>query len=340
MKALRYDGPWEMSLIEMPRPVPGPGEVLLRSEAVGICGSDVHGFTGESGRRKPGMVMGHEVVGRVAELGEGVESVDVGDLVVVFNIVSCGKCPYCEAKQEQLCPTKKVIGVNAGQWGAMAEYFAFPAAGLFKLAEGVPPAVGLLAEPIGVGMHAISLMNPSPDQPIAIVGSGMIGIGLAIALKGLGIEKFFVLDLVPEKLEVTRRLGAETIQVGQQNARQIVDDATGGMGVTGAFEAVGGSDTVRAAYDLCAPGATLVIIGNLGQEFTLPLQGVTSNETVIRGSYGFSKKDFGDAVALINSKKIPLEHLITNSCSLEETPDALTKLAKGELQEIKMVIHP
>ena len=340
MKALRYDGPWEMSLIDLPEPKAGPGEVLLRSEAVGICGSDVHGFTGESGRRKPGMVMGHEVVGRVAELGEGVDNVAVGDLVVVYNIVSCGECIYCHQKQEQLCPTKKVIGVNAGQWGAMAEYFAFPATGVFKLAEGVQPAVGLLAEPIGVGMHAISLMSPTPDQTIAVVGSGMIGIGLAIALKGLGVKRFFVLDPIPEKLEIVRNFGAEVIQVGQQDPLQIIRDATDGMGVNGAFEAVGGADTVRTAYDLCAPGGTLVIIGNLGQEFTLPLQGVTSNETIIRGSYGFSRKDFSDAVDLINGKQIPLDHLITNSCSLEETPDALRQLAKGELQEIKMVIHP
>lgn len=340
MKALRYDGPWKMSLIDLPQPKPEPGQVLLRSEAVGICGSDIHGFTGESGRRQPGMVMGHEVVGRVAELGDGVDSVEVGDLVVVFNIVSCGECIYCDQEQEQLCPTKQVIGVNAGQWGAMAEYFAIPSRNVFKLAEGVQPAVGLLAEPIGVGMHAISLMKPAPDQVIAVVGSGMIGIGLAIALKGLGVKRFFVLDPLAEKLEVTRGLGAEVIQVGQQDALQIVRDATGGMGVNGAFEAVGDSETVRTAYDLCAPGGTVVIIGNLGQEFTLPLQGVTSNETVIRGSYGFSRNDFGAAVELINGKQIPLDHLITNSCSLEETPDALTKLARGELREIKMVIHP
>ena len=110
MKALRYDGPWKMSMIELPKPEPAPGEVLLKSEAVGICGSDVHGFTGESGRRRPGMVMGHEAVGRVEALGDGVDSLAVGDHVAVYNIVSCGTCPYCQEAREQLCPTKKMIG--------------------------------------------------------------------------------------------------------------------------------------------------------------------------------------------------------------------------------------
>ena len=339
MKALRYDGPWKMTLVDLPTPTPGPGEVLLKPEAIGICGSDVHGFTGESGRRKPGMVMGHEIAGRVVELGDGVDSVQPGDICSVFNFVTCGKCPHCLGGKEQVCPGKKMIGVNAGEWGAMAEFFTFPASGLFKLSEGVSPAVGLLAEPIAVGIHAIGHMNPDPDDVAAVVGAGMIGIGVATALKHRGVKNVFAIDPLPDKLDVVRKVGVETIQVGKQDPVEVIRDATDGKGADGAFEAVGASKTVRAAYDVCAPGGTLVIIGNLDQEFTLPLQGVTSNETIIRGSYAFNRNDFREAVELINGRQIALDHLITNSCTLEETPEAMTKLAKGELVEIKMVIQ-
>src|SRR5690606_2314036 len=163
---------------DLPMPKPAAGEVLLRSVAVGICGSDVHGFTGESGRRKPEMVMGHEAVGEVVACGEGSARFAVGDRVAVFNIDACGHCRFCAAGQEQLCPDKKILGVNAGQWGAMAEYFSFPEAGLFKLDPTLDPAIGLLTEPIAVGVHAIELMKPKSDDVVAIVGAGTIGIGL------------------------------------------------------------------------------------------------------------------------------------------------------------------
>ena len=340
MKALLYEEPWKMSLTDLPKPEPGPGEVLLRSVAVGICGSDVHGFTGESGRRKPGMVMGHEAVGQVAEIGPDVKNLQVGDWAAVYNIRACGSCRHCRAGQEQLCPDKKMLGVNAGQWGAMAEYFSFPESGLFKLDPSIDPAIGLLTEPIAVGIHGIERMQPKQEDVIVIVGGGTIGIGLAIALKARGIRKFFALDMVPEKLKLIESFGATPIDVRDQDALTIVREATGGNGADGVFEAVGAAATVRTAYDLCALGGTLVLIGNLAHEFTLPLQGVTSNETNIHGSYGFTRADFASAVELVSDRSIPLHQLITGSCTLDETPGVMTRMAKGELNAIKMVIRP
>jgi len=340
MKALLYEGPWQLRLAELPQPEPRESEVLLRSIAVGICGSDVHGFTGESGRRKPGMVMGHEAVGEVVALGPKVTRLRKGDRVAVYNIHACGKCRHCAAGQEQLCPDKKILGVNAGQWGAMAEYFAFPVSGLFPLNRDIDPAIGLLSEPIAVGVHAISLMQPRPDSVIAIVGAGTIGIGLAVALRARGVERFFALDKLPEKLALIAEFGATPINVEQQDANAVIRAATDGRGVDGVFEAVGVSATVRTAYDLCALGGTLVLIGNLAKEFTLPLQGVTSNETTIRGSYGFTKGDFASAVEMAGDPTIPLDRLISGSCSLAETPGIMTRMGRGELNPIKMVIRP
>ncbi|HUG11697.1 MAG TPA: alcohol dehydrogenase catalytic domain-containing protein [Opitutaceae bacterium] len=340
MKALVYHGPWQMSVEDLPQPQAGDGEVLLRSVAVGICGSDVHGFTGESGRRKPGMVMGHEAVGEVVSTGPGVARLRVGDRVAVYNIHACGRCVHCLAGQEQLCPEKRILGVNAGQWGAMAEYFAFPESGLFQLDRSLEPAIGLLTEPIAVGLHAINLMRPRPDDVVAIVGAGTIGIGLAVALRARCVKRLFALDKIPAKLALIAEFGAIPINVDSEDANAVVRAATDGRGADGVFEAVGAAATVRTAYDLTSLGGTLVLIGNLAKEFTLPLQGVTSNETTIRGSYGFTKSDFATAVGIVGDPSIPLGRLITGFCSLAETPDVMTRMGRGELNAIKMVIRP
>ncbi|MCF3649386.1 zinc-dependent alcohol dehydrogenase [Synoicihabitans lomoniglobus] len=340
MNVLIYDGPWRMRLTALPSPRPAADEVLLRALAVGICGSDVHGFTGESGRRQPGMVMGHEAVGEVVELGTGVDTLAVGDHVAVFNIVGCGHCHHCTAAQEQRCPDKRVLGVNAGQWGAMAEQFTFPASGLFKIAPSLDPAIGLLTEPIAVAEHAISHLSLRPDDVIAIVGAGTIGIGLAIALRAHGVKTCFALDRIPAKLDLIADFGATPINIEMENAHAVIRAATRGRGADGVIEAVGASATVRTAYDLCAPGGTVVLIGNLAREFTLPLQGVTSNETTIRGSYGFTRRDFAAAVDLVGDPLLPLDRLISGSCSLAETPDIMTRMGRGELNPIKMVIRP
>jgi len=340
MKALLYESPWQLTLTDFPQPEPRDGEVLLRSIAVGICGSDVHGFTGESGRRKPGMVMGHEAVGEVVALGPKFTRLQKGDRVAVYNILGCGKCRHCAAGQEHVCPDKKVLGVNAGRWGAMAEYFAFPESGLFPLAPRIDPAIGLLAEPIAVGVHAISLLQPRADSIVAIVGAGTIGIGLAIALRARGVRQFFALDKIPEKLALIAEFGATPINIDQEDASRVIRAATDGRGADGVFEAVGASATVRTAYELCALGGTLVLIGNLAKEFTLPLQGVTSNETTIRGSYGFTKTDFAAAVEIAGNSALPLGRLITGSCSLAETPGIMTRMGRGELNAIKLVIRP
>ncbi|MEX0775891.1 MAG: alcohol dehydrogenase catalytic domain-containing protein [Phycisphaeraceae bacterium] len=339
MEALQYHGPWQMTLVELPMPEPGEGEVLLRTLAVGICGSDVHGFTGESGRRQPGMVMGHEVVGEVAELGPGVSDVKVGQRAAVFNIVGCGRCHSCFAGQEQMCPARKVLGVSGGTWGAMAAFFTIPQRCLVPLPGDVAPAVGVLAEPIAVGLHAIRKARPQADDVTVIVGAGTIGIGLAIGLSAEGVREFMALDKIDAKLDLIRRFGARPINVAQEDARKVIDEATRGEGARCVFEAVGAAATVRDAFGLCGNGATLVLIGNIAKEFTLPLQGVTSNEITICGSYGFTRQDFIDAMKIVASGQLPLDILVSGTCRLQDAPDTMTRIARGELQPVKYVIE-
>ena len=340
MKILQFDGPWQLSIKDAPTPQVGPNELLVRPDAIGICGSDVHGFTGESGRRKPGMVMGHEVAGTVVEAGAKVTSFSLGDRVAVFPTLGCGVCRHCLAGMEHICPDKRILGVNAGQWGAMADFFICDQRQAFHLEPNVDPAIGLFAEPLAVALHAVNRMNPAPGAIVAVVGAGTIGLALGLVLSNLGCGEVFLIDKIEEKLVLARSFELKTIHPDRDNASQVIYEHTGRRRATGVFEAVGAAETVRAAYDLCDFGGTLVLVGNLAKEFTLPLQGVTSNEVTIRGSYGFTRAEFGKAVGLAARKEPLLRHFISGSCSLEETPDVMERLARGQLQALKMVIRP
>jgi threonine dehydrogenase-like Zn-dependent dehydrogenase len=278
-------------------------------------------------------------VGEVIEIGPGVSGFSVGDLTAVFNMISCKKCGFCRRGLVSLCPEKKVIGVNTGAWGAMAEYFIYPADCLFKVDAKTDPAIALLAEPIGIATHAVGLTHVNPDDTVAIIGTGTIGLALVILLKAMGIKHIYALARNARKLSLADEFGATVINTESQDAAKIIRDATGGLGADVVFEAVGAAATVRSAFDLCAPGATLVLIGNLAREATIPLQSVTTNEVTIRGSYGFTRNDFAKSLEWIRAGTAPLHRLITGSCTLEETPGVMTRLANGQLSATKMVIR-
>jgi L-iditol 2-dehydrogenase len=339
MKILQFNGPWQFSIEETSTPSFGPEEMLIHADAVGICGSDVHGFTGESGRRKPGMVMGHEVAGTVVEAGAKVAPIRPGDRIAVYPTLGCGTCRHCLAGMEHICPNKRILGVNAGRWGAMADFFTCHRDQAFRLDPQVDPAIGLFAEPLAVALHAVSQMNPAKKAILAIVGAGTIGLALVVVLREIGCQSVFIIDRIDEKLELARKFGAKTIHADRDLPSQVIADESGGRRANGVFEAVGVAATVRTAYDLCDFGGTVVLIGNLAKEFTLPLQGVTSNETTLRGSYGFNRTEFEKAVHLASNKETLLRQLISGSCSLEETPDVMKRLARGELTAVKMVIR-
>jgi L-iditol 2-dehydrogenase len=339
MKILQFNGPWQFSIEETATPSFGPEELLIRADAVGICGSDVHGFTGESGRRKPGMVMGHEVAGSVVSVGTKVASLQPGDRVAIYPTLGCGICRHCLAGMEHICPNKRILGVNAGRWGAMADLFTCHERQAFRLDAQIDPAIGLFAEPLAVALHAVNLMSPAKKEILAIVGAGTIGLALLVVLRDLGFESIFIIDKIEEKLELARKLGAKTIDAQRGLPAEVIASETSDLRANGVFEAVGLAQTVRTAYDLCDFGGTIVLIGNLAKEFTLPLQGVTSNETTLRGSYGFNRTEFETAVHLASKKTNVLRQLISGSCSLEETPDVMERMARGELKAVKMVIR-
>jgi threonine dehydrogenase-like Zn-dependent dehydrogenase len=222
----------------------------------------------------------------------------------------------------------------------MGEFYTCHARQAFPFAEETSPDVGLFAEPLAVATHAVHFLDTTGDLTVAIVGAGTIGLAIALVLRDRGLDKIFALDKVPAKLDIAREIGAWPINVDVSDPAEIMHKQLGRRRVPGLFEAVGTAETVRTAYDLCDFGGTVVLVGNRAREFTLPLQGVTSNEITLHGSYGFSRPDFADAVRLVSKYQKILRRLVSDVCTLDETPDIMTKLAKGERQAIKIVIHP
>ena len=341
MKALVYEQPWKMTLQDLPKPKPEAGEVLIKMESVGICGSDVHGFTGESGRRTPGMVMGHEVVGRIVELAEDVADRQVGQRVTVFNVLS-DEAPSPEEGDPSFL-NKRVIGVNLGTRGAMAEYLALPARNAIPVSEDIPPEVSVLAEPVAVALHGFHRLEEKGIAPksVAIIGSGTIGLCSLLVARSREVEQALVLDPIAEKLDRARSFGGKTVRVDPADEvaeiAQKVENELGNRPEL-VIDAVGIGASFDQAVEMVAEGGTILLIGNLAKQVELPLQTVVSNEISLIGTYGFDLKAFEEAVEILPGMESELATFIEGHCALEDTPGVMTALAKGERQALKIVI--
>ncbi|HVJ81547.1 MAG TPA: alcohol dehydrogenase catalytic domain-containing protein, partial [Planctomycetia bacterium] len=295
MQSLLYDGPNRLRVVDMPVPEPAAGEVRLKIGGCGICGSDVHGYTGESGRRTAGQVMGHEFAGVIDALGPGVKDWKPGARVAAFNIIGCGDCRFCAVGDEQCCPTRKVVGVNTGTSGAFAEYVCVPARNLAALNDNVSFAWGLLNEPLAVSYHALRQLPPE-CKSLVIVGAGTIGQCLVQVARLIGYEQVFVLEPLEEKRKLAEKNGAIALP---SDLKLLAEKLPGGA--DGAIEAVGVEATVQTALEAVRPGGTLVLLGNLAKQVSLPLQHISSNEKHLVGTYGFNLRDFHQVMGWINA---------------------------------------
>ena len=341
MKALVYKEPWKMTLEDLPKPELQPGEVLIKMESVGICGSDVHGFTGESGRRAPGMVMGHELVGRISDVAQDVTDRKIGQRVTVFNVLS--EHAPTEEEGDPSFLNKRVVGVNLGTRGAMAEYLAIPAENAIPASEEIPSEISVLAEPVAVALHGFHRLQGKSIEPktIAIIGSGTIGLCCLLVAKSLGFKNIVVLDLIEEKLSRAENFGGQTIRLPKEDSpAKVAEKAESEIGTKPdlVIDAVGIEASFEQAFQMVSEKGNVLLIGNLAKEVQLPLQDLVSRETTLVGTYGFDNKAFIDAVNMIPSIKVELQTFIEGHCTLEEAPGVMTALAKGERQALKIVI--
>lgn len=342
MKALLLSKYSQLELAELPVPQPGPDEVLVRVAACGICGSDVHGYDGSTGRRIPPLVMGHEAAGTIAAIGARVTDLSIGDRVTLDSTVYCGTCSYCRSGQVNLCDRREVLGVSCGDYrraGAFAEFVLAPAHIVYRLPENLPFAEAALLEAVAVAMHAVSLAPISSGATALVMGAGTIGLLVQQALRLAGSSQIFVTDVDAGRLELSRSLGADAALPAGPHLISQVERLTNGTGVDVVIEAVGVEASVFAAIDAARKGGTVVLVGNVSPEVRLPLQKVVSRQIRLQGSCA-SAGEYRQAIGHLSSGAIRVKPLISAIAPLAEGPQWFARLHAREPNLMKVVLTP
>jgi L-iditol 2-dehydrogenase len=343
MRALLLKQYMELELTEMPEPEPGPDDVLVRVRACGICGSDVHGLDGSTGRRIPPLVMGHEAAGVVAQVGAQVEDFCEGDRVTFDSTVWCGACFHCRRGEINLCDHRQVLGVSPGDYrrhGAFAEYVAVPGRIVYRLPEGLSFQHAAMAEAVSVAVHAVSLTPVRLGDTAVVVGSGMIGLLVIQALRSAGCGRIVAVDIDDDKLKLAAALGAD-IQLNPQRADvpALVRGATGGRGADIAIEAVGATEPLATAVKSLRKGGTLTLVGNVSPQVELPLQWVVTRQVSLLGSCA-SAGEYPVCLDLLARGMIRVEPLISAVAPLEEGPTWFERLYRREPSLMKVILEP
>ncbi len=334
MRALVYAGPGSMVLEDRATPQAGPGEAVIDVAAAGICGSDLHGYTGASGRRTPGIVMGHEVSGTVVEVGAGAASA-VGRSVVVFPLLTCGTCEWCQAGAEQLCLGRSYIGIHRD--GGFAEQLLLPASNLVALPAGLGLVEASLAEPAAVAVHAIARAPDLDGANILVTGAGPIGLLIAQAAMRLGRAASVVnTEISPARREVAAELGLRTVDPTTEGWLEELRETTGG-GVDVVFEAVGSGPTFEAGVAATRTRGCVVLVAGW-QTVEVALGSLVTRELETRGTFNFSRAEFEAALELL--ARIDAGALVTDRVALAGAPAAFARLAADQGGSLKAVITP
>jgi len=342
MKALLLSKNKHLEMTDLPVPRAEPGEVLVRVAACGICGSDVHGYDGSSGRRIPPIVMGHEAAGRIAAIGSGVTGFTEGDRVTFDSTVYCGTCGYCRRGEVNLCDNRQVLGVSCADYrraGAFAEFVAVPSRIVYRLPNNLSFEEAAMLEAVSVAIHAVSLAPLSAGSTALVVGAGMIGLLIVQVLRAAGCSRILVTDIDSSRLKLAQDVGAHTVLSATLDVARQVGELTRGAGVDAAIEAVGQGDSVKASIESVRKGGTVVLVGNIAPEVMVPLQKIVTRQIRLQGSCA-SAGEYPRAMELLESGAIQVKNLITAIAPLEEGPLWFERLHAREPNVMKVVLRP
>ncbi len=342
MKALVLEAYNKLVYKDVPEPEIGADEVLIEVKACGICGSDVHGMDGSTGRRIPPIIMGHEAAGVIGRVGGAVQGWKRGDRVTFDSTIYCGECTYCRAGLMNLCDNRRVLGVSPGDYrqdGAFAEYVAVPERILYRLPDGVSFTQAAMLEPLSVAFHAVGLPRIRLGDSAVVVGAGMVGLLVVRALRLAGCGQVIAVDLDAKRLETAKAFGADVGLDAKGDVAEQVRALTDGRGADLAFEVVGVTPAVQTAVASVRKGGSVTLVGNLSATVELPLQSVVTRQIAVRGSCA-SNGEYPACIEMLAKGAVDVGPLISAVAPLSEAAGWFERLHRGEPGLMKVILEP
>lgn len=342
MKALVLEAYNKLVYKEVDDPTYKSDEVLVRVKAVGICGSDVHGMDGSTGRRQPPIIMGHEAAGEIVAVGKNVKSWQIGDRVTFDSTIYQMDDWYSRRGEYNLSDNRMVLGVSCDDYhrnGAFAEFLNVPAHILYKIPGKVSFEQAALVEPFAVAAHAISLSHFQLNDTVVIIGAGLIGLSVIHLLKINGAGNIIVVDKDKYRLEQAAEIGADHTFTPTDELQHVVQQLTQGRGADLAFEAVGVSETITAAIHSVRKGATVTLVGNISPMVNIPLQAVVTRQIKLQGSCAIAG-EYPLILSLMSAGRINPNKLISKVAPLSEGAQWFDKLYRQEPGLLKVILTP
>ena len=339
MKAAVWYGGKEIRIEEVPKPDPGPNDVLVRVKAAGICGSDLHAYEGISKRRVPPLIMGHEIAGEIAEIGGHVKGSQIGDRVVVQPVLSCGECEQCRSGNENICRNIRFLGLHVP--GGFAEYVKAPAESCYTMPSRLRFEEACLTEPLSVAVHVVNNVPVGVDGTILIVGAGVVGSMVTQVARLRTSGKIIVTDILDSRLDLAKKLGADiTINPRKKNVPEEIHKITEGRGVDVSIEVVGIESTIQDALASVKKGGTTIAIGLLEKSIKIDVMSLVSSELKLLGSYLYNDCDFRSSINLITEGKVNMQPYLTRILALDDALKGFEEMATNKEKILKVILRP
>lgn len=327
MRALVFSAINKVELQQLPRPVPRTGEVLVSVEIAGICGSDITGFLGHSNRRRPPLVLGHELVGHLED----------GRRVVVNPLITCGGCRRCLEGRQNVCKQWSLLGMDRVQ-GAFAEFVSVPEQQLFLIPDDIPTTRAVLAEPLANIVHLYRIAGTGGLSNLAIIGAGTMGTLALLLGKIIGFRNILIADVSDERLELVSRLGARWWE--NVRSKSGIDRAQKALatGFDLVIDASGNGDARRLALELCSPGGQVVLLGMGEQKSEIDLVASIRKEHRLFTSFAYTPIDFQHSLELLTAGDVNLSPW-TTSLPLERGQEAFDRMSSAPGSTLKMLLN-